>query len=273
MLGSRAASLETLRQQITAIETGPAFRASGDAVVSTGLLATPRGSLHEVFTDTLINTGAALGFAFAQAKSLLAPGRQGILYLQLQSDALETGFPYEVGFKDFGLTAQQVVFVRPQTIIELLWAIEEAIACSAVAAVVADVVHAHKALDFTASRRMSLRAAASGASVLFVRYARDREASAARFRWKIVPELSGSPPFDERAPGPPRWRVLLEKGSLGQHRKVAPGGEEYLVDWSENGFVLADIESRRAVAAGSPRRAPLSHAASAALGDRLSEAS
>lgn len=271
MLGSRA-SLETLRQQITAIETNPAFRVNEDASSSTGLLATPRGNLHEVFADTLLNTGAALGFALAQAKSLLGPGRPAILYMQLQSDALETGFPYEVGLKYFGLTTEQVVFVRPQTITELLWAIEEAIACRAVAAVVADIVHAHKALDFTASRRMSLRAAASGASVLLVRYARDREASAARFRWKVVPELSGSPPFDERAPGPPRWRVLLEKGSLGQSRKAMPGGEEYLVDWSKNGFIVADIESRRATATGSPRRPPLPHAAPAALGDRFSEA-
>jgi protein ImuA len=118
---------------------------------------------------------------------------------------------------------------------------------------------------------MSLRTAASGASVFLVRYARDREASAAKFRWKIIPELSRSPPFDERAPGPPRWRVVLEKGSLGKRRKAAPDGEEYLVDWSENGFVLADIESRNGVAAV-PRRPALSHAASAALGDRLSEA-
>jgi protein ImuA len=218
----------------------------------------------------LISTGSALGFALAQAKSMLAAGRSAILYLQLQSDALETGLPYEFGLKDFGLVAEQVVFIRPQTIVELLWAIEEAIACRAVAAVVADIVHAHKALDFTASRRMSLRAAASGASVFLVRYARDREASAARFRWKVVPELSWSPPFDERAPGPPRWRVVLEKGSLGQRRKAASGGEEYLVDWSENGFVMADIENKRAVAAV-PRRSALPHAAPGALGDRLSE--
>ena len=269
MLG-KAASLETLRQQITAIETNPAFRVTEDSSRSTGLLMAPPGSLHEVFADTLLNSGAALGFALAQAKSLLAAGRPAILYIQLQSDALETGFPYQFGLKHFGLTTEQVVFVRPQTIMELLWAIEEAIACRAVAAVVADIVHAHKALDFTASRRMSLRAAASGASVLLVRYARDREASAARVRWKIVPELSGSPPFDERAPGPPRWRVVLEKGRLGQ-RKVAPGGEEYLVDWSENGFVLADIESGKSATAGSPRRPAVSHAASATLGDRLSE--
>ena len=271
MLGNKSAALDTLRQQITAIETNPALREAEAPAMPGGFLAAPRGSLHEVFADSLIGAGPALGFAFAQAKSLLDPARPAVLYLQLQSDALETGLPYGLGLKRFGLPAEQVVFVRPQTIIELLWAVEEAVACKAVAAVVADIGHAHKALDFTASRRMSLRTAASGASVFLVRYARDREASAAKFRWKIIPELSRSPPFDERAPGPPRWRVVLEKGSLGKRRKAAPDGEEYLVDWSENGFVLADIESRNGVAAV-PRRPALSHAASAALGDRLSEA-
>src|SRR3569833_2220707 len=87
MQGSRTASLETLRQQITAIETGPAFGVSDHDSPSAGILATPRGSLHEVFTDTLISTGAALGFVFVLVFSLLVSGWLGILYLQLQSDA------------------------------------------------------------------------------------------------------------------------------------------------------------------------------------------
>jgi protein ImuA len=135
--------------------------------------------------------------------------------------------------------------------------------------VIADIAYAHKALDFTASRRLVLRAAASGASVFFMRYAREREASAAKFRWKVEPSPSRSPRFDKRAPGPPRWRVTLEKGSLGK-RRTAPDGEVFLVDWSENGFVLADDNSRDL--AGASRVTALSHAAPAALGDRLSQA-
>ena len=110
-----------------------------------------------------------------------------------------------------------------------------------------------------------LRTASSGASVFLVRYARDREATAARYRWRVEPELSASPPFDERASGPPRWRLTLEKGSLG--RKAIPQGEKYLVDWTENGLVLADIGSRD-FARPSIVAAP-SHLAPAPLGDRL----
>jgi protein ImuA len=267
MLGDKAAMLDTLRQQITALETNPLLKDTG-ATIPAGLLATPRGSLHEVFADSVRDSGAALGFALAQARRQIEPTRPAVLFLQLQADALEVGLPYALGLERFGLETERLVFVRPRTIVELLWAVEEAIACRAVAAVVADIVHPHKALDFTASRRLSLRAAASGASVFLVRYAQDREATAARYRWRIVPHLSAAPPFDDRAPGPPRWRVVLEKGSLGKRRTTTPAGDEYLVDWTDNGFTPADNDKRRDDA-GVPRRPALPHAASAALGDGL----
>jgi len=140
-----------------------------------------------------------------------------------------------------------------------------------VAAVVADIAYPHKALDFTASRRLALRSAASGGSVFLVRYGREREASAAKYRWRVTPSLSAAPPFDDKAPGPPRWRITLEKGSLDTHRRTAAVGEDYLVDWTENGLVLADTSSRdRAVVL--PAYPALSDADPTALGDRLSEA-
>ena len=270
MLGNRHLALDTLRQQITALETRPVLQGEESLPARAGFLVAPRGAVHEVFADELREGGAALGFALAQARSMLEPRRPAILYLQLQGDAQEAGVPYGLGLGSFGLDSGQVVFIRAQTIVELLWAIEEAVACRPVAAVVADIVHLHKALDFTASRRLSLRAAASGASVFLVRYAREREASAAKFRWKIAPAQSRPPPFDVTAPGPPRWRVTLEKGSLGGRRRAAPEGEDFLVDWTEHGFerVIADDRTR-----GAQRPAPLSGAPSAALGDRLSEAS
>ncbi len=270
MLG-KGAALETLKQQIAALETQAVLREEGGSPASAGLLATPRGAVHDVFADGLRDAGAALGFALAQARGLLEPSRPAILVLQLKSDAQELGLPYGLGLKSFGVDPDRVVLIRTDTIVELLWAIEEAIACRAVAAVIADLAHLHKALDFTASRRLSLRAAASGASVFLVRYTREREATAARFRWKVEPAPSGPMPFDDQAPGPPRWRLTLEKGSLGAPRKTTSDGEEYLVDWTENGFVSAEPANRRK-ALPHPGTA-LSGAAPAALGNRLSQAS
>jgi protein ImuA len=265
----RVKTLEALKQQVAALETRPAL-AEAESFPAEGLLATPRGAVHEVFAPSLVDAGAALGFALGQARRMLVPERPGLLILQLKSDTQETGLLYGVGLKTFGLDAQAIVLIRTDTIVELLWAMEEAIACRAVAAVVADIAYPSKALDFTASRRLALRAAASGCTVFLVRYAGGREASAARFRWKIVPHLSRSPPFDSRAPGSPRWQVTLEKGRLTGRRSATPDGEVFLVDWTENGFALADDNSRHG--AGAQDVAALSRAASAALGDRLSQA-
>lgn len=268
MLGKTSLALETLRQQITALETQPVLKGGEGLALPQGLLATPRGAVHEVFADEVRDGGAALGFALAQARSLLDSRRPALLFLQLQADAQEAGVPYALGLKPYGIETDRIVSVRAQTIVELLWAIEEAIACRAVAAVVADIVLPHKALDFTASRRLSLRTAASGASVFLVRYTRGREASAAKFRWKIAAAPSRPPPFDLHAPGPARWRVNLEKGSLGGRKRAAPEGEDFLVDWTEHGFERVAAEDRTR---GAQRPAPLSGPQPAALGDGLSK--
>ena len=262
---SKAITLEQLKERIATFETRPQLTDSEAERPVAGYLATPRGYVHEIFADSVMNTGAAFGFALAQARTMLSPERPGLLILQLKADEQELGLPYGLGFSSFGLDATAFVLIRTDTIVELLWALEEAIACRAVGAIVADIAYPHKALDFTASRRLALRTASSGASVFLVRYARDREATAARYRWRVEPQLSASPPFDERASGPPRWRLTLEKGSLG--RKATPQGEQYLVDWTENGLVLADIGSRDI--ARPPGLAPVSRPHPAALGDRL----
>ena len=265
MLGDKARTIAALKEKVAAYETRPVLAGTDLESAPSSLLATPRGYVHEIFADTLVNTGAAFGFALAQAGTMLSPARPGLLILGLKSDGQELGLPYALGFRSFGLDAAAVVLIRTRTLTELLWAMEEAIACRAVGAVVADVAYPHKALDFTASRRLALRTAAAGASVFLVRYARGREATAARYRWRVEPQLSQPLPFDERASGPPRWRLTLEKGSLG--RKAGPAGENYLVDWTENGLVPADIGSRDLTRP--PAVAALSHPAPAALGDRL----
>ncbi len=269
MLG-KMQTIETLKQQVAALETNPVLQDTGSLSVPEGWLATPRGVLHEVFADGLADAGAALGFALAQARRMLTPERPGLLILQLKSDAQELGLPYGIGLGQFGLDTAAIVLIRTDTITELLWAIEEAVACRAVGAVVADIAYAHRALDFTTSRRLALRSAASAGAIFLVRYARDREASAARYRWHIAPSISRPPPFDDRAPGHPRWRVRLEKGSLRQTRRGTPDSEEYLVDWTADGFVPADQSGTDASDVSQP--AALSHAAYAELGDRLPEA-
>jgi protein ImuA len=269
MGASRQQKLDSLKEKIAALETHPVLARADERPAGGGPLVTPRGCVHEIFADSLVNAGAAFGFALAQAKASLSVERPGLLILQQKPDMQEVGLPYGLGFRAFGLEAAAFVLIRTDTIVELLWAAEEAIACRAVGAIIGDIAYPHKALDFTASRRLALRSAAAGASLFLVRYARDREATAARYRWRVEPQASQPPPFDERAPGAPRWRLTLEKGSLGAGRAALPEGEQYLVELTENGLVLADIGRD---IARPPIVPALSHAAPAPLGNRLPKA-
>ena len=268
---SKQRALEELRTKIDRIEKKPALpEVSALALNASSLLAIPPGTLNEIFADIPPEAGSTLAFALAQSQPLLSRERPAIIILQLTQDGRELGVPYGLGLKSFGLDPDAIVLARMDDPIDLLWAMEEAIACRAVATVIADIATPIKALDFTASRRLSLRAAASGCSAFLIRYSREREASAARFRWRLASSLSQPPPFDAQAPGQPRWHVTLEKGSLDGRRKVAPEGEVFLVDWTNRGLERVAANDRPR---GARPLAPLPGPLPAALGDRLSQAS
>jgi protein ImuA len=238
----------------------------GDRKELAALLGAPAGLLHEIHAEGQRDSGAAFGFALGLACQLLTPARPAILFLQLVHEGQEIGLPYGVGLKSFGIDPARLVLGRLATLTELLWAVEEAIACRAVAAVVVEVAGAPRGLDFTASRRLSLRAASGGASVFLLRYGQEREASAARLRWRVAPAASQAFPFDGTAPGEARWRVVLEKGRLEEGLAETA---EFLVDWTKHGFAPATAAGEGA----GPRRAhsrPSPYgSASPALGDRL----
>src|SRR5690606_14856490 len=78
------------------------------------------GMVQEIFTDERRNGAAALGFALAQARSLLSPVRQAVLYLQMLAEAQEMGLPYGPGLVSFGFDPDALVLIRPANITELL---------------------------------------------------------------------------------------------------------------------------------------------------------
>lgn len=139
----RQQRLAALRDTIADIERKPAL-AEARAVVDSKTREFPKlagGLLQEVFTDDRRNAGALLGFALAQARTLLTSQRLAIIYLQLADESQKLGLPYGPGLLSFGLDPDALILVRVANMGELLWAIEEAIACRAVAAVVADIGH------------------------------------------------------------------------------------------------------------------------------------
>jgi protein ImuA len=257
-----SAEIESLRARIAEIERRPSLAGAAlSPAARQQFLSTPPGALHEVFASEPRDGGASLGFTLGQARLLLTTERPAVLFIQLANDGQELGLPYGAGLASRGFPPRQLVIAQVQTIVELLWGIEEAVACRAVAAVVADISTHSKVLDFTASRRLSLRAGSSGASVFMMRYGNGREASAAQYRWQVAPLLSATRPFDPRAPGEVRWRVTLEKGRL-----AADGRVNWILGWTENGFELADTPKRKSEPVARPA---LHGAVSAQMGNRF----
>ncbi|MGR3650639.1 MAG: ImuA family protein [Roseovarius sp.] len=92
---------------------------------------------------------------------------------------------------------------------DALWAMEEGAACAGLGAVVGEIHGNPKALDFTATKRLALRAEASGVPVWLIRSHDAQGLSAARERWRVSAALSLRHPHDPGAPGDPRWQVEL----------------------------------------------------------------
>ncbi len=259
--------LAALRDTIAQIERKPALAEARQRVEAEGDVfpVLPPGLMQEVFADATRDGGAGLAFALAQAKSLLTPKRPVIFYLQMADDAQSLGVPYGPGLNWFGIDHANLVIVRTNDMSELLWAMEEVLSCRAVAATVADIRGSPKLLNFTASRRLSMRASSNRVSLFMLRYGPRQDSSASQLRWRLVPQRSGKNPYDDRAPGAARWRLRLEKGRIAGQRS------EWLLEWTKNG--LSVFSSPAAGSASSYKPTPVSGALSSLLGNRLSEAS
>jgi protein ImuA len=280
MQGLKARDVAGLRAYIAALEKRPLLgdsagfepssRALGKAPDILDLTAAPAGLVQEIFADEQRNAGGALGFTLCLTRKLLSPARPAVVYLELKASLQEIGVPYALGLKRFGFKTHELVLCRVDSLTDLFWALEECIACEAVAAVIADVTgHDQEALDFTVTRRLSLRTAAAGTSAFLVRYGTGREASAAKLRWHVAPALSAEAEFDPQSPGPPRFAVTLEKCRLGARAQKLEG-QSFILDWVDHGFAVAERgDAKGALAAG---RQASSRPEPAALGYRLSQA-
>ncbi|KRA95708.1 hypothetical protein ASD83_18885 [Devosia sp. Root685] len=262
----RQQRLAALRDTIADIERKPALAEAANRPRSEpgAFPALPSGLVQEVYANGARDSGASLAFALTQAKSLLTTRRSTIYYVQLAHEGKHLGLPYGPGLSWFGINPEKLVIVRVADMTEFLWATEEATACRAVAAIIAEVRGASKLLNFTASRRLSLRASANRVSLFMLRYGTRRESSAGHLRWQIMPQRSGRHAFDDRAPGKARWRLKLERG------RIAGNQMDWMLEARKNGFA---IFSQPAGLGQSQAQTPVLGAPPALLAHRLSQAS
>lgn len=145
--------------------------------------------------------GAAAGFVLAA----LPVGR--VLWVQDRLSRAETGAPFLPGV---GRALLRLELGRAQ---DVLAAMEDGLRSIALAGVVGELYGSPRALDFTASRRLALRAEAAGLPCWLIRHAAPvADASAARMRWRLAALASLPDPDDPAAPGLPRWRAELFRG-------------------------------------------------------------
>lgn len=144
---------------------------------------------------------AAVGFVVAR----LGHGTSPVLWIQDHAAPRETGRPCLAGL---GL-CRPLMLMQLSRPIDVMIAAEEGLRCQALSAVVAEIRGDPPAANFTATKRLTLRAEAAGVPCWLIRQAATADLSAARDRWRIATLPSTANPDDPRAPGDPRWRVEL----------------------------------------------------------------
>jgi protein ImuA len=185
--------------------------------------------LHsEIFAGARDGSGAGLALALArdalevvaraQVQDPLAEveDRRQVLWVQDRRAVQLTGRPCLPGLpEDLRERLIHVEAARPE---DALFALEEGLKCRDLACVIGEIVGNPRALDFTASRRLSLTAEKHGVALWLVRLEAEPDLSSARMRWRAGPAPSRPPRWNAEAPGSPAWQAELFRA-----RSHAPG--------------------------------------------------
>ncbi len=173
----------------------------------------PMAAVHEVLAQP--NPAASLGFALVLAGRACRQGGGPVLLVALD----RSGLPYGPGVAQFGLMPQHLLLARVPDRRSLLWVLEEALRCPALSTVIGVGVET----DLTAARRLQLAAEAGGTLGLLLPGPRSAVRSAARTRWRVVPQPEQS------------WTLHLERCQGGQ-------SGQWLVRWDAATQSFAEID-------------------------------
>jgi len=208
------------------------FRSSVQAATDIGLgsiihafpnASFPVGAVHEFISPALEDHAATGGFVTGLLSSLA--GIKGTL---LWISAYRNLFP--PALKNFGVEPDHVIFIDLQKEKQVLWAMEEALKCGALTAVVGEL---HE-IDFTASRRLQLAVEQSQVTGFIIRRNLNKlNTTACISRWRIS-SLPSEAIDDLPGVGWPAWRVELLRIRNGK-----PGA--WKVAWINGRFFTREI--------------------------------
>ncbi len=201
----KADILSQLQSEILRLE---GFKRPGNKAVDLGLgpiakafpgSSFPLGAVHEFLSFRTEDTAATCGFLAGMLSQLM--GKKGT---GLWISSARTLFP--PALRNFGIEPDRIIFTDLGREKHVLWALEEALKCSALAAVVGEL----KDLSFIASRRLQLAVEGSSVTAFVIRNAKHLNTTACVSRWKIT-SLPSEAIGDLPGIGSPQWRIELLK--------------------------------------------------------------
>ena len=158
----------------------------------------PLGAVHEFLSIGTEDTAATAGFIAGLLSPLMVTGGTS-----LWISSSRKLFPPALG--SFGIQPDRFIFVDLLKEKHVIWAMEEALKCSALIAVIGEM----QEISFTSSRRFQLAVEQSQVTGFILRKNSQRiNTTACVSRWKITPLISESP-VDLPGIGFPHWKVEL----------------------------------------------------------------
>jgi protein ImuA len=206
--------------------------------------------LHELKPAAYRDAPSALAFALAFLGACLARrehASSGLLWCLTDRAAREWGAPYGPGLLALGLDPTQILIVQARNGLEAAWALEEGLKAQAFTAALGQIEVKAPLM----ARRLGLAAQTSRTPCLLLSSHQGSGLPGTLTRWRIEAAASRPAPFDASAPGPPSWRLTLERC-----RGVAPA-RSWTVEYRDDahGVSLAAALADRAAEAGEEKRA------------------
>lgn len=168
----------------------------------------PIGAVHEFISFHQEEVAATAGFISGILASIMLKSGACIWI-----NSSKNIFP--PALKLFGIPPEKIIFIHLKKEKEILWAMEEALKCESLTAVIGEL----RELNFTASRRLQLAVEKSQVTGFILRdNPRSLNTTACVTRWKIT-SLPSELPNDMPGVGFPKWEVELLKVRNGKPGK------------------------------------------------------
>ncbi|MEM7068445.1 MAG: hypothetical protein AAF478_06125 [Pseudomonadota bacterium] len=170
--------------------------------------------MHEIRCSLSRDIGCAFGFLLGLLSRL--DETRPIAWICEPSTVADTGKLFPDGLSYFGLESSRMFHITPLHLADAFWASGEAARTGGVSAIIFHIKGNPGTFDLSVSRKLALRAQASGTPLFILRQAGEEEASSAATRWHVSPAPSLPDETYHKGLGHMRLRLTLEKNRNGQ---------------------------------------------------------